>query len=327
MADLKTKYMGLELDNPIVVASSSLTKNIHGILQARDAGAGAVVLKSIFEEQIAAQTDKVVGSSNIQFHAEAADYIREMSMSLGPHEYLELIEKAKKETNIPIIASLNCVSPEWWVDYARDLSASGADALELNISIMPSEAKRTSDEIEELYIEIAGKVAGEIDIPVAVKLGPYFTSLGKLATQLCKTGIDALVLFNRFYQIDIDIDKMELRPGYSFSSPEEYTLAMRWIALLKDKIDCNLAATTGIHDSTTAIKMLLAGADIVEIASIIYQNGWAEISKMVDGISRWMDKNDFASIEDFRGKMSQLNNQNPEEYLRQQYIQLFVGIE
>jgi dihydroorotate dehydrogenase (fumarate) len=327
MIDLSTTYMGLKLKNPIVVASSSLGKSVEGVTNCEKAGAGAVVLKSLFEEQIWAEIKNTGQYSGALWHSEAIDYIENMGVALGPREYLELIEEAKSTVSIPVIASLNCVSPEIWVDYTKRIVNAGADAVELNISLMPSDPKRTAGDIEQLYYKIIENVRGSIDVPIAVKVGPYFTSIAHVARELFRRGASALVLFNRFYQLDIDIDKMELAPGYRFSSPYDINVPLRWISLLAGRIEIDLAASTGIHDSAGVIKQLLAGAAIVQLCSTLYLNGLDRIGEVLDGLKSWMEHNGFDSIEQFRGKMSQSESDNPELYERLQYAKALVGIE
>jgi len=320
MANLSTVYMGIELKNPLIVASSDLTGNIEGIKKCEEAGAGAVVLKSLFEEQIETETDELIDNSWLTGHTEAFEYVRGMSMANGPDIYLDLISKAKKETSIPIIASLNCISPKWWIDYAKQLETSGADALELNISLLPSNLERSSEEIEHVYIDILEGVLEEINLPVAVKIGPYFTSMAKIFNDLSKKGARGLVLFNRFYQLDIDIENLKLIGGNPLSSPNEISNSLRWIALLSDRITCDFAATTGIYSGKDVIKQILAGAKAVEICSTLYKNGIDHIKKILEGIEGWMDKNNYKNIDEFRGKLSKKESEKPELYDRLQYI-------
>jgi len=320
MANLSTVYMGIELKNPLIVASCDLTANIENIKKCEKAGAGAVVLKSLFEEQIETETKKLIDNSWLTGHTEAFEYVRGMSMANGPDIYLDLISEAKKETSIPIIASLNCISPKWWIDYAKQLEISGADALELNISLLPSNLERSSEEIERVYIDILEGVLEEINLPVAVKIGHYFTSMAKIFNDMSKKGARGLVLFNRFYQLDIDIENLKLIAGNPLSSPNEISNSLRWIALLSDRITCDFVATTGIYSGKDVIKQILAGAKAVEICSTLYKNGIDHIKKILEGIESWMDKNNYKNIDDFRGKLSKKEEDNPELYDRLQYI-------
>lgn len=326
MADLSTEYMGLKLNNPIVVASCSLTSTAKGIRLCADAGAGAVVLKSLFEEQIRVEAKDLEKYLWLSGHPEALDYIRNMSMELGPREYLILIKEAKSAVSIPVIASLNCVSPEWWTDYAMQIEASGADALELNISAMPSDPEHSDLEIETVYFRILEEVNKSVNIPFAVKIGPYFTSMARMASELGERGAAALVLFNRFYQFDIDIEKLEVVAGHHFSSPEEMNLSLRWIALLAGRVDCDLAATTGVHDGASVIKQLLAGASVAQVCSTLYINKLDQIGRMIEYVEGWLEKHGFDSVDQIRGKLSQMQSEYPESYERLQYIKALVGI-
>ncbi len=320
MANISTVYMGIELKNPLIVASCDLTSNIENIKKCEEAGAGAVVLKSLFEEQIETETAELIAGSWLPNHTEAFEYVRGMSMSNGPSTYLNLISEAKKDTSIPIIASLNCISPKWWIDYAKQLELSGADALELNISLLPSDLKRKSEEIEQVYIDILEGVLAEINLPLAVKIGPYFTSIAKILNDFVKSGVKGLVLFNRFYQFDIDIENLKTTGGNPSSSPNEISNSLRWIALLSSRIPSDFAATTGIHKGSDVIKQLLAGAKAVEVCSTLYKNGLEYIEEILEEIKHWMNEHNYESIEDFRGKLSKKESDKPELYERLQYI-------
>jgi len=327
MVSLNTKYMGFELSNPLIVASSSLTKNLDGVKRCADAGAGAIVLKSLFEEQIDVEVKDVEKYILPYWHPEAFDYVRQMGMELGPSDYLGLVKHAKKAVSIPVIASLNCISPKWWISYAKKIVDAGADAIELNIAVMPSDPTRDAKNIEALYFKILEEVDANIDIPIAAKIGPYFTSMAHMANELGKHGVSALVLFNRFYQPNIDIEKLKLSPGYNFSSPEEMGQSLRWIALLSGKLDCDLAAATGIHDASGVIKQILAGANVVQLCSTLYLNGLKQIGIILDELRLWMKKHSFETLDDFRGKLSQMQSKYPESYERIQYIRALVGTE
>lgn len=327
MADLSITYMGLKLRNPIIVSSSSLTNTVDKIKRCEEAGAGAVVLKSLFEEQIEAQTEEIEQEAWPYPHPEAFDYVRQMGMRLGQDEYLKLIEQAKEAVSIPVIASLNCITPKWWNSYAQEIARAGADAIELNIAILPSDPDRDTQEIEKTYVRIVEGVRRKVELPVAAKIGPYFTSLPQLARELRIAGASALVLFNRFYQLDIDIEKLKLTPGYHLSSPDEIYLPLRWIAILSTQVGCELAASTGIHDGSGVIKQLLAGAQAVQVCSNLYQKGMGRIKVMLQELAEWMEKHGYTSIEEFRGKMCMEVSEKPEYYERLQYIKVFVGLE
>jgi dihydroorotate dehydrogenase (fumarate) len=327
MADLSTTYMGLELQNPLVVASCSLSKTIDGVRSCADAGAGAIVLKSLFEEQIRAEMEQMGQYTSVMWHTEAIEYVENMGMALGPREYLELIAEAKRTVSIPVIASLNCVSPDVWIEYTKRIVNAGADAIELNVSLMPSNPKQKSDDIEQVLYRIVLAVTESVDVPVAVKIGPFYTSVSRVANGLHQNGAKALVLFNRFYQLDIDIEKLELAPGYRFSAPEEMSVPLRWITLLAGRTELDLAACTGIHDAAGVIKQLLAGATVIQLCSTLYLNGVKQIAPIREGLEQWMDQHGFDSIERFRGKLSQMESDEPELFERLQYIRALVGID
>ena len=327
MSDLSTQCMGLNLRNPLIVASCSLTGTLEGVRKCSDAGAGAVVLKSVFEEQFQIETSVLEEQSWMSGHAEALDYVRGMGMALGPKEYLKLIEEAKGAVDIPVIASLNCVTAKWWVEYAKQVELAGADGLELNVSIMPNDLNRPADEIEEIFYSIVEGVKSHIDLPVALKIGPYFTSMAHFAKALSERGVSALVLFNRFYQFDIDVDEIELAPGYQFSSPAEIGQSLRWISLLADRVKCGLIAATGVHDGTGAVKQLLAGASAVQVCSTLYMQGVLQIQRICGEVEKWMDKHEFGTVADFKGRLCQERSSHPEMYERLQYIKALVGME
>ena len=249
MPDLSVSYMGLKLKNPVIVGSSSLTGSLPKLKRCEEAGAGAVVLKSLFEEQIEAQTVQMEKQAGPPAHPEAADYMRQVGLRLNQDEYLKLVKEAKASLSIPVIASLNCVSPSWWVNYASRLAKAGADALELNIALLASDFERSAADIEAAYLKILGEVRSRVKLPIAVKLGPHFTSLPQMSLALRRAGASALVLFNRFYQLDFDIERLALTPGYHLSSPDEIHLPLRWIAILSTHVGCDLAppraCTTG----------------------------------------------------------------------------------
>jgi dihydroorotate dehydrogenase (fumarate) len=327
MADLSVTYMGLKLANPLIVSSSSLTNTVVKVKRCEDSGAGAVVLKSLFEEQIEAQTEEIEEESWPYPHPEAFDYVRQMGMRLGQDDYLKLISEAKKSVSIPVIASLNCISPKWWGNYAREIARAGADAIELNIAILPVDPQRSAEDVERTYVRIIEGIRRRVEIPVAAKIGPYFTALPQLARQLSDAGVAALVLFNRFYQMDIDIEKLSLVPGYHLSSPDEIHLPLRWVAILSGQVGCDIAASTGIHDGTGIIKQLLAGARAVQVCSHLYQKGMDSIGVMLDQLREWMERHHHDKIADFNGKMCMEVSEKPEYYERLQYIKVFVGLE
>jgi len=328
MADLSTKYMGLQLRNPVIVASSGLTNSIDKILEIENAGAGAVVLKSLFEEQIRVQINKTVTQSeSIYAYPEAEDYISAYTEEKNVNDYLNLIRECKSKVSIPVIASVNCVSSSEWISFASKIQEAGADGLELNIFILPSDPKRSGEQNEQIYFDIAMAVMKEINIPVSIKTSYYFSGFAKTALKLSWTGIKGMVLFNRFFSPDIDIDKFEVTASNVFSSPQEISNSLRWTAMLSDRLHCDIAASTGIHDGEGAVKLLLTGAKAVQIASTLYKNGTGVIPEMLKFIENWMEKHNFKTTSDFIGKMSFKKTENPASYERVQFMKHFAGIE
>lgn len=326
MPNLQTKYLNLDLKNPIIVASSGLTKSVQKIQDCEKAGAGAVIVKSLFEE-VLAQDDWGL-SESADYHPEAYEYMRnEIHLQYGPKEYCDLIREAKEKVSIPVIGSINCVSTKWWPQFAKQIEASGADAIELNIFTTANEVTVTSSDLEKLYFDILTTVKEKVNIPVAMKVGMYFTSLPHLASELDKRGLNALVLFNRFTEPDIDINQMKLKTTFSFSTRNESHRILRWIAILSDKVECDLSATTGIQTSEDVIKMLLAGATTVQIASVLYNNGLDKISEMVDGVIQWMEKHQFKTVDEFSGKLSFQETVSPDTYLRAQFMEKIRNID
>jgi dihydroorotate dehydrogenase (fumarate) len=327
MADISTEYLGLKIKNPILIGSCTLVQNVEGVKEAEEAGAGGVVLRSLFEELIRDQMEQK-SSSIWSGHPEEYDYIiSELELQYGPKNYLELIKELKTTVKIPIIASINCITHKWWIEYAKQIELTGADALELNLSLMPSDPAKTSVDIEQDFIKIVKAARENINLPIAVKLGPYFTSLSRFANELCGTGIDALVLFNRFYQFDIDVKSQEITGTNWYSSPIEMSNSLRWVSILHNHINCEIAATTGIHDAQSVIKHLLAGAQVVEIASAVYLNGFEIIGEMCKGLGQWMNKNKYNTINEFRGRLSLSKKKEPEHYERLQYIKALSSIQ
>ena len=327
MINLSAKYMGINLKNPIIISSCSLSHSAEGVKRLADAGAGAVVLKSLFEEQILADVKKLELESSAVTHPEEIDYLRQMGMSQKSDEYLKIIERSKEAVDIPIIASVNCVSDRSWTDYAKYIEAVGADGLELNIALMPKDPKEDPKDIENKIFKIIDIVKHNINIPVAVKIGPYFTSMTRIAKGIRKSGASALVLFNRFYQPDIDINTFEFQSKNRYSSPSEMSHSLRWIALLYDKFGGSLVGNTGIHDGEAVVKQLLAGAAAVEICSTLYINGLGQIENMLTFLEKWMRKSGYKNLDDFVGVISQKNALQPEYFERQQYIRALVGID
>jgi dihydroorotate dehydrogenase (fumarate) len=325
MADLVTEYLGLQLASPLILASSALSNRLENLEMAEGHGAGAVVLRSLFEEQIeqantALEEELARGAES---NPEAITYFP--PQRVGPHEYLTLVERAKKALDVPVIASLNCAAPGSWTEYAKDIEQAGADALELNVYAVEADPKVSGAEIENRYLEIVGAVRKAIRIPIAVKLSPFFTSLGHFTARLDALGVNGIVLFNRFLQPDISLEKMAPVPAMTMSQPSEALLTLRWIALLHGRLKADLAASTGVHDGPGALKQILAGAKVVQLASALVKSGIPHIGKMLAAIEEWMDKHGYSSLEEVRGSLSQREIQDPGAFERAQYVHLILS--
>ena len=324
MPVLLTQYMGLNLKNPIIVGSSGLTGTAESVKKLEKQGAGAVVLKSIFEEEILYEMDRTFSGKILKnYQLERYDYYDYQIRKDNLNKYTKLIQECKNEVSIPVIASINCTYSHEWMQYAKHLQSAGADGLELNLFFLPLNFSRSSEETEKIYFEIAEKIKREVTIPIALKISYYFTNLGSMIQKLSETGISALVLFNRFYQPDIDIDNMRNLPSSLLSAPEECLMPLRWIAIMSQKARCDLAASTGIHDGKAVIKQLLAGAKAVQIVSTLYRNGTECIQKMLTELETWMEKRGFESVEQFRGMMSQEASADSGLYERVQFMKYF----
>ncbi|MFC1606397.1 dihydroorotate dehydrogenase-like protein [Candidatus Latescibacterota bacterium] len=302
MASLKTTYMGLDLENPLIVSSCGITGSLTGIKKCAEAGAGAIVLKSMFEELIIAKSENLEHDLIQSEHPEAYEYLRaELGMQIGPRPYLKFIEDVKSQVSFPVIASVNCVTSKWWGPYAENIEAAGADGIELNISHFPYDKNAVPGDIEKRYIDIVSDIVSKVSIPVAVKPGYYFTSLGSMLEDIVTAGAKALVLFNRYYTVDVDLDKKCFIPSVTLSSSAEMTMPLRWTGMLAGKLDCDIAPTTGIHDSDSVVKMLMAGATAVQLCSTLYTNGPLYLSVIADELSDWLDREGYASVDDIRG--------------------------
>ncbi len=317
--------MGLDLTSPLVVSANPLSQRVDNILAMEDAGAGAVVLFSLFEEQIRKETARVerVSAATANAFAETSEYFPGLDdFAVGTGQYLEIIRKAKERCRLPIIASLNGVTPEGWIEYAREIEQAGADGLEVNIYFIPADIQMSSAEVEKRYLDIVKIVRETVNLPIAVKLNPYFSSIGKMAQSLNDAGADALVLFNRFYQPDFDIEELKILPTLELSSAAEIRLPLLWIAVLFGRIPISLAATTGIHGARELIKYILAGADVGMVASTILKHGIGRIKDILDDLELYMRDMPFQSVEAFRGSMSQLFTSDPTAYERTNYIKI-----
>jgi len=327
VANIKTSFLGLNLSSPVIVGSSGLTGNPGSIKKMAEAGAGAVVLKSLFEEQILAGIAYETRKGGVVYgQGDIDEYIAFYERKHSIRDYMDVISEAKKAVSIPVIASINATSDKEWQAICSDLDKAGADALQLNLFISPFDVKIPADVIEERYISIVQKVKAITSLPLAVKIGPFFTNIGNLVSGLVKAGADGVVLFNRYASPDIDIQKMGLKTASVRSHENEYQSSLRWIALLSHQADTDIAGATGIHDGDAAVKLLLAGAKAIEVVSTVYKNGENIIAEMNKQISGWMDENSFSSTVDFIGKMSADGTGNSAALERVQYMKKFGDI-
>ena len=325
--DLSVKYMGLELKNPLIIGSSGLTNSVEKVKELEKFGAGAIVLKSLFEEQILFEAD-AAGKDNEYDYPEAIDYIKSYAKTESINKYLKLIEDCKKEVNIPIIASVNCVTNGSWLDFAKKMEQAGADAIELNVSLIPTDIDKTSEKNEKIYFEIVEKAKKDLNIPIALKMSQYSAGLANLIQKLSWTKqVDAFVLFNRYYNPDIDVNTLKLTSSGVFSSPGDIAASLRWVAILSDQILTNISASTGVHSGEDVVKQILAGADSVQIVSAIYKHGPEYVKTVINELEKWMTNKNFKSIEEFKGKVSYKNVTNSVAFERIQFMKYFGGIE
>ena len=326
MPDLSTTYMGLRLKNPLIAGSCGLTGTLAGLKELETGGAAAVVLKSIFEEEIAAEyADMLAEAKKKGMSLESYDYYDYQVRGDRVASYVELVGQAKQALSIPVIASINCTYSHEWASFAHDIETAGADGLELNMFFLPSDMKRSSEEREQEYFLIVERVLKQVRIPVALKISPYFSTLAQVIHRLSRTGIAALVLFNRFSSIDFDIEKMAVSASNRLSTPAELSLPLRWVALMARRVDCDLAASTGVHDGAGLIKQLLAGAKAVQAVSTLYRNGAGRAAAMLTDLGDWMDRHGYKTIADFRGAMSQEESGDPAVYERVQFMKHYGG--
>jgi len=321
--DLTTTYLGLKLRTPLVAAASPLSEEIENIKRMEDAGASAVVLYSLFEEQLRQDRAELVHhlEHGTESFAEALTYFPEPEeFHLGPEEYLKHISKAKKATRIPIIASLNCSSTGGWTKYARQIDQAGADALELNIYHIPTDCDLAGARVEETYLDILKAVKSEVNIPVAVKLSPFFSNFANMAKRFDQAGADGLVLFNRFYQPDIDLENLEVKPNILLSTPMAMRLPLRWVAILYTRVKASLAATSGLHRASDVLKMLMAGADVTMLCSALIRHGAQQIHVIEKEMASWMEEHEYESVTQLKGSLSQKNCADPASFERAQYM-------
>jgi dihydroorotate dehydrogenase (fumarate) len=325
MADLSTTYMGLSLKNPVVPSASPLSRELDDIRRLEDAGAGAVTLYSLFEEQIdqeALLLDDILIDQNYRYQEHPEFFSQLDTFRRDETEYLELIRSAKDAVDIPIIASLNGYSEGGWTRYAKVFEQEGADAIELNVYYLPTSHQVQGSQVETLYLNVLKAVKSEVSIPVAMKLNPFFSSLPHIATNLSRGGADGLVLFNRFYQPDIDIEALEAKRKLVLSRSEEMLLPLRWIAILYGRVDTSLALTTGIHTPEDIIKALMAGASITNVCSVLLTEGIGKIEQLVRGVDLWLESHDYATVEEIKGILSHKSTNNPAAFERANYVEL-----
>jgi dihydroorotate dehydrogenase (fumarate) len=326
--DLHTRYLGLELRNPIVPSASPMGQRVETLQRLQDAGAAAVVLPSLFEEQIEHEELQVHGVLEVgsDSFAEALSYLPEFeSYNTGSDAYLRHLESCKKELEVPVIGSLNGISIGGWLSQAKRIQDAGADALELNIYFIAADPDETGDVVEQRYVDLVEAVRAEITIPLAVKIGPFFSSVGHMAHRLVAAGADGLVLFNRFMQPDINLDELSVDPKLRLSTSDELRLPLRWIAILRDRVHASLAATTGVHTAGDALKLLLVGSDVVMMASALLHQGPEHVGVVLDEMQSWLNEHEYESVEQMKGSMSQAKIPNPVAFARANYAHLITS--
>jgi dihydroorotate dehydrogenase (fumarate) len=325
MIDLSTRYLGLTLRNPLVVSASPLGEDLVTITEMARAGAAAIVLPSLFEEQLVVESEALSHhlSAGTESFPEALHYLPEMAdYNFGPDGYLEHIRQAKAAVDIPIIASLNGVSAGGWLRYAREMEQAGADALELNIYYLPTSAGKTGADVEQGYLDLVRQVRSAVKIPLAVKLAPFFSSLPNMAWRLELAGANALVLFNRFYQPDFDLHRLEVRPSLALSTPEELRLRLHWVAILFGHVGCDLAITGGVHSTTDVLKSMMAGARVAMMTSALLQRGVGHLAEVLRGLREWLEENEYESIRQMQGSMSLRSVPDPQAFERTNYLKV-----
>jgi len=321
--DLTTSYLGLKLRNPIVPSASPLSHTLESMKRMEEAGAAAIVMYSLFEEQIIHETAALNYYLNYGSESffEARSYFPDIhDYNLGPEEYIELLRKAKKSLEIPVIGSLNGITAGGWVQYARKMEEAGADALELNVYYIPTDLTMTSADVEDRYLEVLNEVKRTVKIPIAMKLGPFISSFSNFARRLDGAGVNGLVLFNRFYQPDIDLEALEVRPGVVLSDSHDNRLSLRWIAILRGHLKASLAATSGVHTAEDVLKLVMAGADATMMCSSLLKHGPKHIADVLAGIDQWMINHEYVSIGQMKGSMSQKSVADPSAFERANYM-------
>jgi dihydroorotate dehydrogenase (fumarate) len=326
--DLTTRYMGLHLKNPLVASASPLTRELDGLRLLEDAGAAALVLPSLFQEEIEAEVaryDRLTSANEDSWPEATSQFPALVEAKHGPHHYLGLIRRASEAVDVPVIASLNGVTNEGWISYAKLIEEAGAKGLELNIYFIPADLTQTGREVEQRYIDILAAVRATVSIPIAVKLSPYFSSIGNMALALQDAGADALVLFNRFYQPDLDLTRLQVMTDLRLSEPSEIRLPLLWLAVLAGRVKLSLAASTGVASSNEVIKYLLAGADVVMATSALLRHGPGHMATLLAGLEKWLASREFNSLDHVRGLMSQRKLKDPQALERANYIEILEG--
>lgn len=323
--DLSVSYLGLKIKSPVVVGSSGLSTSIKNLKKIEKSGAGAVVLKSIFEEEIYNEYQSIIREESLEDAPNLGylDYYDYKIKDENIKKYLKLIEDAKSNISIPVIASINCTCSYEWSFFTKKIQEAGADALEINLFILPSDFSKTSEEVEATYFKLVEKIKKEVKIPVAIKISYYFSNLAGFVKKLSNSGVNGLVLFNRFFHPDFDIENFSIIPSNVLSHPSDLAISLRWMAIFSGRVGCDLIASTGVHDGASVIKEILAGADAVQVVSSLFTNGIEYLEEMLADVRIWMKKHSFEKIEDFKGKMSQVNSPNPAEYERVQFMKYF----
>ena len=326
--DLTTRYMGLELKNPLVASASPLTGVLDTLKQLEDAGAGAVVLPSLFQEEIeaeAARYERLTTAHDDSWPEGLSNFPKLADTEHGPHHYLELVRRARQAVSVPVIASLNGISNEGWISYAKQLEQAGASGIELNIYFIPTDLAATGRDVEQRYLDILRSVRAAVSIPIAMKLSPYFSAIGNMAMALTDAGADALVLFNRFYQPDLNLVRLEVLTDLKLSDPNEIRLPLLWLAVLAGRTKASLAATSGVNSADEVVKYLLVGADVVMTTSSLLRHGPGHIATLLAGLEKWLDAREFTSFQQVRGIMSQQRLRDPKAFERTNYIKILQG--
>ncbi len=326
--DLTTSYLGMELKNPLVVSPSPQSEPIDNLKRMEEAGASAIVLHSLFEEQLTFLSQEL--NANLQqgeqSFAEALTYFPDLEdYKMGPEGYLGHIQRAKAAVSIPVIASLNGVSSGGWVKYAKEMQDAGADAIELNVYYLPTNPDMTGAQVEDMYVDLVGAVKANVTVPVAVKIGPYFSSVANMAKRLSDAGADALVMFNRFYQPDFDLANLEVKTDLNLSTSNELRLRLRWVAILHGKIAADMAVTGGVHTPADVVKCMMAGAKVAMSTSALLKHGIGHLSLLRDGLVKWMEENEYVSVKQMQGALSQQKCAEPAAYERANYMKILTN--